>query len=208
MKQYNPDIHHRRSVRLGEYDYSWEGFYFVTICTHEQRMLFGKVVDGEIQLKTFGHIAKKEWLATTKHRPYVIMHEFVFMPNHLHGIVEIIRRGVACNAQTHNAQTCNAEMHNAQMNNICEKKGVARNVPTGIAPKSGTLSTIIRAYKSAVSKSIHEINSVIVWQRNYYEHIIRNNADYNRIIEYMTHNPAEWQKDRFYNEEKLFNDNL
>jgi REP element-mobilizing transposase RayT len=60
-----------------------------------------------------------------------------------------------------------------------------------MAPESGTLSTIIRAYKSAATKSIHEINSVIVWQRNYYEHIIRNNSDYSRIIEYMTNNPAE-----------------
>jgi REP element-mobilizing transposase RayT len=122
----------------------------------------------------FSNIVEREWLITSEYRPYVLLHDYIIMPNHFHGIVEITNNeGVARNAPT------------------------VKNAYSAISPRDGTLSVIIRAFKSAVSKSIHITDEMIVWQRNYYDHIIRNNEDYNRIAEYIVNNPKQWKEDRF-----------
>ncbi|MDR0306528.1 MAG: hypothetical protein LBI42_06795 [Chitinispirillales bacterium] len=260
MTLYNLNTGHRRSIRLRGYDYSRIGLYFVTICIHDRISWFGKIVNGKMLLNECGQIAKNEWLATPGHRPNVVLHEFVVMPNHFHAIIEItdtvctpnakhtnnVKRtnnacnGVACNAlsSTPNAivlttniiteitniqkNTTNIimetnDMH-AETDNIragmdgTQNRGVARNAPAinggnaamaNISPKRGSLAAIIRAYKSAVSKTIHETNPAFAWQRNYHEHIIRNDAEYNRISEYIKNNPSKWYKDRFYHKENI-----
>jgi REP element-mobilizing transposase RayT len=83
-------IHNRRSVRLHEYDYSQKGLYFITICTCVRCLFFGDIVNGKMLLNEYGRIADNEWITTPNHRPYVIMHEYIVMPDHLHGIIEII----------------------------------------------------------------------------------------------------------------------
>jgi len=85
--KYNPDIHHRRSIRLKGYDYSQNGAYFVTICTHNRECLFGKIVDGEMCINEWGKIAKRCWLEIPQHYPNVSLDEFVIMPNHIYGIL-------------------------------------------------------------------------------------------------------------------------
>jgi len=220
MNKYNPDIHNRHSIRLRGYDYSQKGLYSITICTHERQMLFGNIIDGEMHLNELGNIAENEWFETPKHRPYVVLHGFVVMPNHIHGIIEITKcRGVACNAHMGNDNAHDG----IRKQGVARNEGVARNAPTGgthadnimsdISPKPATLSTIIRAYKSAVSKSIHTCRGVarnaptdatqtynphIVWQRNYHERIIRNDENYRRISEYIQSNPLKWKEDCFY----------
>ena len=87
---YHPDLHHRQSIRLPAYDYRWPGVYFVTICVKDRHCLFGQVVDGIMRLNAYGHIAEEEWLRTTALRPYVRLDTYVIMPNHLHGIIEIV----------------------------------------------------------------------------------------------------------------------
>ena len=94
MSQYNPLIHHRRSIRLKGYDYAKEGLYFITICCFENKHLFGKIVDGVMVLNEAGKVAEKCWLEIPAHFKNVVLHAFVIMPNHVHGILEIVGAGV------------------------------------------------------------------------------------------------------------------
>lgn len=89
MNNYNPQKHHRRSIRLQGYDYSQEGLYFITICCQDRAHLFGEIVNGEMILNSYGEIAQKEWQNTSVIRDNVVLHEFVVMPNHFHSIIEI-----------------------------------------------------------------------------------------------------------------------
>jgi len=175
----------RTSLRLKDYDYSQDGFYFITICVQNNKCLFGKIVNDEMVLNELGIIVEEEWYKTEQIRSNVKMDAFVVMPNHVHGIICIENnsnrsRGIACYAQKQK----------------CEKKGIARYAPT-----TGSLSAIIRAFKSAVTKHVNEIykkSGSSIWQRNYYEHIIRDERDLNRIREYIISNPAIWKKDEYY----------
>ena len=87
--KYNPDVHHRRSIRLKGYDYSQTGVYFVTICTYQRLSLFGEITDGEMILNEAGNVAKQCWLAIPEHFSNFELKEFVIMPNHVHGIIQI-----------------------------------------------------------------------------------------------------------------------
>ena len=181
MSGYNSQIHRRRSVRLSGYDYSRSGLYFVTICVNNRACVFGEVVEHEMRLNKIGNIAKREWIMTPNHRPYVVLHDFVIMPNHIHGIIKIAHTDTVGALRATPLQT------DETVNMMSEK-----------SPKEGTLPTIIRAYKSAVSKKIHETNIQFSWQRNYYEHIVRDERSYNKISEYINANPAKWEKDRYF----------
>ena len=178
--KYSPDIHHRRSIRLKGYDYSQAGLYFITICTQNRLCLFGKIVDDGrgttiCVLNEYGGIAQKEWIQTSKMRPNIRLDVFVIMPNHMHGIIE-----------------------------ITDGRGTMHRAPTVEQfgkPTSNTIPTIIRGYKSSVTKQINILrnqHSVPVWQRNYYEHIIRNEKSYDQISEYIQTNPLKWQDDKYY----------
>jgi REP element-mobilizing transposase RayT len=87
---YNPNIHHRRSIRLKGYDYSQAGLYFVTICVQNRECVFGKIADNEMILNDVGRVAQQCWLEIPQHFPHAILHEYVVMPNHIHGIVELV----------------------------------------------------------------------------------------------------------------------
>ena len=179
---YNPDIHHRRSIRLTEYDYSQAGLYFITICTQNRECIFGEIVDDGkgtmiCALNEYGGIAEKEWIKTSAIRPNIRLDVFVIMPNHIHGIIEI---------------------------NAADGKGTMHRAPTAEQfgkPTSNTIPTIIRGYKSSVTKQINILRNkpgVPVWQRNYYEHIIRNEKSCYQISEYIQTNPLKWQNDKYY----------
>ena len=169
-----PEKRNRRSLRLQGYDYSQAGAYFVTICTQDQECLFGEVVDGEMRLSAAGRAVLAEWLKTADIRPYIELDAYVVMPNHFHGIVMITdgRRGTARRAPT------------------TERFG--RPVP-------GSLPTIVRSFKSAATKRINErrgTRGASVWERNYYEHVIRDDESLSRISEYIQTNPLRWELDR------------
>ncbi|QNF31572.1 hypothetical protein HUW51_02090 [Adhaeribacter swui] len=174
---YSPLIHHRRSIRLKGYDYSQAGAYFITLCTHHREHLFGEVKGGEMKLNPFGQIAYENWLKTPQIRPNVALDVFVIMPNHLHGIL-LIRKG---------------ESHSPLLN---PDKG---ECDSPLRTPSNTIGAMVRGYKSAVTKQINLLRAgVIVWQRNYYEHIIRNEQAYHTISVYIIHNPYKWEQDKFY----------
>ncbi len=172
---FNPDKHHRRSIRLKNYDYSQAGAYYITICVYNREHLFGDIIDSELQPNEYGKIAENEWIKTFQLRKNIEMDEFIIMPNHLHGIIII--------------------------SNESDSTGTARRTPTierFSKPTANTIPTIIRNYKSAVTKQINELRNTpgtILWQRNYYEHVIRDESDLNRIREYIINNPRNWEND-------------
>ena len=184
---YDPKRHHRRSIRLKGYDYTRPGAYFVTICAHNRECLFGEVVDGEMVLNEYGEIVREEWFRTAQVRPYVELFEdeFVVMPNHIHGIVWIVDDvDDTVGAQRRCASTTKPKPGGVPPNNV--------------AP--GSLGAIIRSFKSAVTKRINALRGTTgapVWQRNYYEHIIRDDRALNAIRRYIAENPLRWHLDRY-----------
>ena len=165
--------HNRHSIRLRDYDYTQAGAYFVTICSWSRECLFGDVIDGKIQFNEYGQIVQECWDAIPEHFIGIKLENHIVMPNHVHLIILIVEngRGMACHAPT-----------DRQFGK----------------PISNSLSTIIGSFKSAVTKRINQIRNtpnVPVWQRNYYEHIIRNEDELNRIQEYIINNPLQWADD-------------
>jgi REP element-mobilizing transposase RayT len=173
--------HKRRSIRLCGYDYSLAGAYFITICTQDRACLFGDVVDGEMRLNYAGKIVHDEWLRTADMRSNVELDAFVVMPNHFHAIVFLNdepRRGDRPVAPTQSTANTMAR-------------------PAGPTPHS--IGAIMAGFKSASTKHINEIRhtrGAPVWQRNYYEHIIRDDESLHRIREYIANNPLQWALDR------------
>lgn len=164
------DRHHRKSIRIKEYDYTQAGAYFVTIVTYQRDSLFGDIDDGEMTLNAFGVIADECWRAIPEHFPFVELGAHVIMPNHVHGIIIIHEPVGATHASPLPKQ------------------------PRGPAPRS--LGAIVGSFKSAVTRRIgREHNATGIWQRNYYEHIIRDEKDLQRITDYIEANPSRWDED-------------
>jgi putative transposase len=161
--------HKRRSIRLKDYDYSQSGAYFITICTYNKACLFGEIKDGKIELTKVGEIASKYLVEIPEHFAGMQMYEFVVMPNHIHAVVMINPVGV---------QNFEPLQHRYQHT------------------ISKSIGSIIRAYKSTVSHWC-KVNGhdYFRWQRNYYEHVIRNEDDLNEIREYIVNNPLKWDLD-------------
>jgi putative transposase len=197
--KYNPDIHHRRSIRLKHYDYSQPGAYFVTICTHDRECLFGEIVNNEMILNEYGKIVYEEWFLSTKIRNEIELYEneFVVMPNHIHGIVWVNTNVMDV---THNVgATGRSPLQKHNRSNI--QNGHLANYDNPHGPKNKSLSSFIAGYKSSVTKRINQIRQtqgIPVWQRNYYEHIIRNEIELNKIREYILKNPLNWETDENY----------
>lgn len=183
MDRYNPNIHHRRSVRLREYDYSQAGLYFVTICVKNKECVFGDIANGEMMLNEYGKMVNNCWLSIPQHYPYTVLHEFVVMPNHVHGILEIMPNGVGANNYSPILK-----------GNIVERANNYSPLQERPHGTSRTIGAIIRGFKIGVTKQI----GYSVWQRNYHEHIIRDCNRHATIVDYINDNPARWENDRFY----------
>jgi putative transposase len=189
MKSDSP-IHNRKNPRLTAYDYSDAGSYFLTICTRNHDSFFGIVQDGKMLFNDVSHIAIKCWQNLPERFRKVSLDEFVLMPNHFHGIINISdNKGVINHAPTGNRN----EFVGAQF--IAPKKYDATD--QGVINHASTLGMIVRTFKALASRKIHlsgkdEFN----WQRNYYEHIIRNEDSLNYIREYIITNPLRWELDR------------
>ncbi len=181
MNHYNPQKHHRRSIRLQGYDYSQEGLYFITICCQDRAHLFGEIIGGEMILNSYGEIAQKEWLNTSDIRDNVVLHEFVVMPNHFHSILEIkFQKG---NNEIWKfkspSQTVGAIIRGYKIATIKKIKDYIFNTgekSTGskgkrINDSKGELQFAPTAPTAPIEK-IKELD-LKIWQRNYYEHIIR-----------------------------------
>jgi REP element-mobilizing transposase RayT len=176
--KFDPHQHHRRSIRVKGYDYTEPGAYFVTIVTYQRGCLFGEVVHETMMLNDFGRIADECWRAIPEHFPFVELGAHMIMPNHVHGVIAI--RDMGQGAIDVGAQHCCAPTPDNHNINV----------------KPGSLGAIVRSYKSAVSYRINkEHNATGIWQRNYYERIIRNADEAHRIHLYIEANPAQWDDD-------------
>ena len=184
--------YHRRSIRLKGYDYSQEGSYFLTIRASQGKNLFGDIINGEMVLNEYGIIVRDEWLKTEIIRTEIVLDEYVIMPNHFHAIVSICRDdriGVG-NRPVADTNTLVADTITAATYTNCS---LIKSLPGGPKPKS--IGALVSGFKSVVTKRVNEIRQTPgcpVWLRNYYEHIIRNEEDLNRIRQYIINNPAKW----------------
>ena len=168
---YNPDIHHRRSIRLDGYDYSSAGAYFISIAAQGRLCLFGSVVDGELRLNDAGKMVRRVWDGMPDRFPFINMDEFVVMPNHVHGVIFI-----------------------------------RQPVPTTGAPTMGApaLGDVVGAFKSVTT--VEYVRGVRglgwqrfdkrLWQRNYFERVIRNEHELGLVREYIANNIVNWESDR------------
>lgn len=211
--KYNPQIHQRRSIRLPGYDYSQNGAYFITICTRNKECLFGEVVNYKMVQNAAGQIVQNEWLNTAKIRPHISLDAFVVMPNHIHGIIVISRGELHSPSRIPDQINWpgNPESSLSDPDKLINNNDAARNSDAGNNSKQGecnsplhlkspkdTVGAIIRGFKAAVTRQLKSEFGESVWQRNYYEHIIRNEESYQNIAEYIENNPANWDRDRFY----------
>lgn len=190
--RYRPERHHRHSTRIKGYDYSQPGSYFITLCAHNRDCWFGKVIDGTIQLSPMGKVASDCWWQIPRHFPNVVLDEFVVMPNHLHGIITIAHNPVRTDPGR----------------GLITGRGLINQTPTTTNDENSNdewilmrnpkriLGKIIRHYKASASKLIRGGGHFhFQWQRNYYEHIIRNEIDLNKIRQYIVENPVKWSED-------------
>jgi putative transposase len=213
VNNYNPNNHHRKSIRLRGYDYSGSGLYYITICTFDKICLFGKInnttnikfttcVRHQVILSTAGEIANSCWMSIPEHFPNAILHEYIVMPNHVHGIIELSKKSVG-SVGVENFQPLQSLpdiSRNVGVQNFepLHNEPQRRNEYQKIIPHS--IGSIVRGFKTGVTKWIRNNTDIEkIWQRNYYEHIIRNDHSYEQIADYILENPDNWQNDDFYN---------
>ena len=267
--EYDPDVHRRRSIRLKNYDYSQKGLYFITICTHGQQCLFGNIdraypvgagskparteitrrnpIQTEpagMRLNDFGRIVQYTWFDLVNHVDNIKLHEFIVMPNHVHGIIEIVTKSVGAGSKP--TPVCQPPGHNYENGKeIKSKRELNLEEPglqtwAGLEPaptklvrteaahteftpirlgdslhaqsktnhriKTKPLSEIVRQLKTFSARRVNQLRKTPgnpVWQRNYYEHVIRNETAYCKISEYILNNPRSWPEDRYYKEQFL-----
>ena len=213
--KFDPQIHHRRSIRLKGYDYSQAGAYFVTICAWQRECLFGEVVAGEVRLSALGMIVREEWMRSGEIRKELRLYkdEFVIMPNHVHGIVWIIgadgncpEGGGASLAPVHGGMDHAVGVGADGIRpdgihpdgNRPEGEG-ASLAPEQLRREARSLSSFIAGFKATVtSRARRELNISGIWQRNYYEHVIRDEVDLRRIEDYIQNNPLRWGQDQLH----------
>ncbi len=189
------------SARLHNWDYRSDGSYFITICSKNREHFFGDIQNGKMVLTEIGQLAIQFWKEIPDHFPSIELGNFVIMPNHVHGILTIhgynkniiwdgnkplslsIEETLQCNISTIDNDGNDSKSKNEKMSKI--------------SPKPGSISTIIRSYKSVVSKHSKKFNSNFAWQSRFHDHIIRNQNSFYVIQKYISNNPINWENDRF-----------
>ena len=186
--KFDPKIHHRRSIRIPGYDYSQPGAYFITIVAYGRECLFGEIQNGIMRLSDIGQIADENWHVIPEHFPQVELSAFVVMPNHVHGIVVIREHGFD---ETLQGDETLQIVETLQATSLQDHKMAA------ISPKAGSLSVVIRSYKSAVTKLAGlDGCQEFAWQSRFYDQIIRDEKSFNKIRYYFFDNPVKWELDQ------------
>ena len=175
--KYNPTLHHRHSIRLKYHNYSKRSVYFITLCCQHHACLFGHITHEKLVLNKAGTMVFSQWQQLPSRFSTIILHDFIVMPNHFHGIIEF----------TENVDKA-----------LSPSKQEQRFAPTlgGVIGAFKSLST--HEYIQGVNKDAWQPFDKKLWQRNYYEHIIRDQKAYNQIVEYIQTNAARWQDDTYY----------
>ncbi len=180
MPDINPEFRSRKSIRINGFNYAQAGYYFITICTHQKEHVFGKVQSGIMHLNNFGEIVRDTWDDLPNHNSNIELDYYCIMPNHIHGIIII--------------SDC------AQSDTIAIEADMVR---AGLepAPTGHSLAELVRQLKTFSSVRINKLRHISgepVWQRNYYEHIIRNEPELYLIRKYISNNPMNWDKDEYF----------
>ena len=183
------------STRLKNWDYGKNGAYFITICTGNREHFFGEIVtvddENKMQLNEIGKFADQFWAEIPKHFPFVELGNYIVMPNHVHGILIIDKTNVVDDVVLVETETLQC--------NVSTGNGIKNEQMAKISPKRGTISTILRSYKSVVTKNAHFIHADFTWQERFHDNIIRNSESFERIQNYIENNVANWKEDKFYN---------
>jgi REP element-mobilizing transposase RayT len=177
------NIYRIKSARKAGYDYTNDGWYFVTICTKNMEPFFGKITDGKMNLSEIGKIVENYWLEISKHFPFVELDEFSIMPNHTHGIIGINNFG------------CHRDGRDEALPRLYDGKYPQMSE---ISPKPKSLSAIVGSFKSVSTKTIHQKSpeTNFAWQLRFYDRIIRNEKELDKIRKYIFENPLKWEFDR------------
>ncbi len=191
-------IYHRRSIRLTGYDYAQAGYYFITITAHKRLHLFGEIVDGMMVTNDAGKMIERTWHEIAHDFPHVALHESVIMPNHIHGIIQIQSSVGVDSIFALDIMPTDKPTINQESTTITHPQ----RAEIDSAP---TLSNMIQSFKRHTTlRYIQMVKDGTlppfdkrVWQRNFYEHIIRDGADHARIAKYIVDNPLTWEEDRF-----------
>ena len=212
-QQYNPDKHHRKSIRLKGYDYSQAGLYFITICCQNRAHLFGNVINKQMILNDAGKMIENQWQQLTDRFNNIELHEYVVMPNHFHGVLQIVGATLVVAQNKNGILTIPNGDVKIPIGDVKIPNGGfdnSKGQPQGIAPTETekTVGDIVGAFKSITT--VEYINGVKnnnwkpfngkLWQRNYWENIIRNDNSYQKISDYIINNPSKWNEDTFYSE--------
>lgn len=211
------DRFHRRSIRLRGYDYTRSGAYYVTVCTHDRLPLFGDVVDRAMVPNSMGNVVQRCWDAIPEHMPMVVCDAFVVMPNHVHGIIVITDvaagsvgagnfRPMDGSSLVGGVGAANSPPLRIPATNDTgeppppDDTNIPRRPPIAIMVKN-SLGHIMQTFKAAVSRQAVRDGllprGTPIWQRGYYERIIRDGGEHDRIAQYIAENPANWKGDRF-----------
>jgi putative transposase len=209
--KFDPQKHQRRSIRLPEYDYSQAGAYFVTICTWDKTPLFGEICEGEMRLSAAGRIVKAEWKRLAHQFTNIRLNAFVVMPNHVHGII-VIDHALGATRHSSDDDLEGVEPGLKDVLEIPDGSPLQIDTHAGVdgtpaqstrvkGPAKGSLGAMIGQFKSRATKriwSLPEYDHIPIWQRNYYEHVIRDREDYESIWAYIQTNPLRWVEDQLH----------
>ncbi len=219
--KFDPSAHHRRSIRLKEYDYSLPGAYFITLITQDKVNLFGEIIEDRVSLNVIGQFIRSAWLRLPRFFP--IRHdEWVLMPNHLHGIIWILDPG--SHEEMIDQRKGEAFVNIDLESSDSRSPNTSSLQPWAIGTKRGSLGAIIQNFKSISTRKINQLivdthkgeafdnqeltiprqilsnaSPLQVWQRNYFERIVRNEKELDRIRQYIIDNPRKWAEDDEYN---------
>ncbi len=183
------------STRLQSWDYGSFGSYFITICTANRKEFFGNINNGKMNLSEIGQLAYDLWFEIPNHAQNIALGEFIVMPNHVHGILNLTNDDDDDNVETRHALSLPQQPQQPE-----QTIGQKRFQNQG----KNTISSIIGSYKSAVSKQAHKLILEFKWQSRFYDHIIRDEKSYQEICNYIINNPENWNDDT-YNITEIFN---
>ena len=176
----------RKPTRLRDYDYSQPGVYFVTICVQHRKCLFGTIIDGQMRLNEIGKIVVECWCRIPPHFPSIELGDYVVMPNHIHGII------------THNTVGAGSPRPTEAEQSIPPTVGAGSPHPIENSPALGKIVAYFKYQSTKHLNQHHNTPGTRIWQRNYYDHIIRDDADLQRIRQYIQDNPMKWELDQLH----------
>jgi len=185
------DVHHRRSIRLKGFDYALEGLYFVTICTQGHVPLFGEIVAGQVRLNDAGHMVQTVWESMPVRFPTTALDAYVIMPDHFHALIAITNSAVG------------AGLVPALPLPTGTPGGHPQGVPLQPEARRPALGNVVGAFKSLTTRAyIAGVRDAgwpafdrRIWQRNYWEHVVRNETEHERTVSYILDNPSRWRPD-------------